>query len=228
MAGRRSKSRKPRRGYFVTFEGGEGSGKTTQIRRLAAKLRALGHPVTVTREPGSGPLGPVFRRLLLASTPLPNRCELFLFLADRAQHVETVVRPALARGRVVLCDRFEDSTTAYQGGGRGYPSALLSAANRAASGGLRPDRTFLLDVPPEVGIRRLSGRGESKDGLEREDIAFHRRVRAAYLALARREPRRVVKLDGTKEPAAVFEALWRRLPAWLRSPASSLPLKSRR
>lgn len=208
-----------RKGFFITFEGGEGCGKTTQLRLLAGRLRRLGHVVVTTKEPGAGPLGPVFRKLLLSrSITIPPAAELFLFLADRAQHVEKVIRPHLARGAVVLCDRYEDSTLAYQGGGRGFPIDFLQRANTLASGGLKADLTFFLDLPPQDAFRRLRGRNRGRDRMETEDRLFHERVRCFYRALARRHPRRVVCISAQKPVKEVFQAIWERLPAAFRKP----------
>ena len=182
-------------GLFVTFEGGEGTGKSTQIERLAALLRTRGLDPLVTREPGGTPIGERVRDLLLDVDRRPTPAtEVFLLEASRAELVATVVRPALEAGRDVLCDRFDDSTLAYQGGGRGLEADTLAALNRFATGGLRPDLTLLLDLDPAVGLRRRSGAGEA-NRLDREPEAFHRRVRERYLELARREPERIVVLD---------------------------------
>lgn len=207
-------------GLFVTFEGGEGSGKTTQIDRLAARLRARGDDPLLTREPGGSPLAEAIRALLLdpagsaaargvdapAVDPRPGaEAEAFLMVAARADLVVKVIRPALERGRVVICDRYTDSTLAYQGAGRGLPRDLLERLNRQATGGLTPDLTLLFDIDPEAGIAR---RGPATNRLDREPIDFHRRVRAALLDLARAEPGRFVVLDATKPPAALEEAVW--------------------
>jgi len=182
-------------GLFVTFEGGEGTGKSTQIERLAALLRTRGLDPLVTREPGGTPIGERVRDLLLDVDRRPTAAtEVFLLEASRAELVATVVRPALEAGRDVLCDRFDDSTLAYQGGGRGLEADTLATLNRFATGGLRPDLTLLLDLDPAVGLRRRSGAGEA-NRLDREPEAFHRRVRERYLELARREPERIVVLD---------------------------------
>lgn len=177
----------PRRGLFLAFEGGEGAGKTTQVRRLADALRDAGHRVTVAREPGSTPLGERVRETVLADLGLgvPPRSELFLMLAARAAFVEQVVLPAVARGEVVIADRFELSTLAYQGAGRGLPLAEVRACNRFATGGVVPDATLLLDLDPEEGARRQVAAGKSRDRMEREDAAFHARVAAGYRELAR-------------------------------------------
>jgi dTMP kinase len=187
---------------FVTFEGTEGSGKTTALAFVADRLRAAGESVRATREPGSGPFGPKIRALLLEATELDPVTELFLFLADRAQHVEHVVRPALARGEIVLCDRFSDSTIAYQGYARRGDLELLRRLNELATGGLAPDLTLLFDLDPAIGLRRLG----SSDRLDREPIGFHEDVRRGFLAESKRDPGRWRVLDATA-PAEVLGEL---------------------
>lgn len=210
-------------GYVITFEGVEGSGKSTQCRLLAEALRQAGHACVVSREPGGTPLGERIRELLLHApgAAITSLAELFLYLADRAQHVEEVLRPALAAGRVVLCDRFTDSTLAYQGDGRGHDRELLRQLNHVAGKGLVPDLTLLLDLPVEVGLRRLAQRctaaSRAGDRLEREELAFHERVRRGYLALAAAEPRRIAVIPaggGIEEVRAeVLRLVQARLPA---------------
>jgi len=204
-------------GLFVTFEGGEGSGKSTQIARLAARLRALGADPLVTREPGGTPLAEGIRTLLLdpKHKPLPIS-EALLMVAARADLVATVLRPALAAGRPVLCDRYTDSTLAYQGGGRGLDARMLEGWNAAATGGLVPDLTFLFDLDPQVGLARREAAGLQANRLDRETQEFHRRVRERYLELAAREPERWRVLDATLTHDAleaqvreVFETRWR-------------------
>jgi len=186
-----------RPGLFITFEGGEGSGKSTQIARLAERLRAGGRDPVVTREPGGTPLGEGIRALLLDPARPPDALtEALLMVAARAELVARVIRPALARGQVVLCDRYADSTLVYQGAGRGLDRALLRSLNDAATGGLTPDLTLLLDLDPAIGLSRRSAAGEP-NRLDREPEAFHARVRAAYLELSREEPARWVALDAT-------------------------------
>jgi dTMP kinase len=178
-------------GVFITFEGGDGAGKTTQMRLLAeALLRAGVEPVTV-REPGGTLTGESIREILLgpAHDELTAVAELFLFAASRAQLTAQVIRPALEAGRVVLCDRYADSTTAYQGHGRGLDLDLVRAVNDAATGGLVPDLTLVLDVEPHEGVAAASAGGP--DRMERQEIAFHTRVRDGYAAIAAAEPERV-------------------------------------
>lgn len=192
-----------RRGLFVTFEGGEGAGKSTVIAAAAEALRAAGSSVLVTREPGAGEFGAAVRALLLDYGAMPARSELFLFLADRANHCEHIVRPALERGEVVLSDRHADSTLVYQGLVRGLDEVFVRAANAFAVNGLRPDRTFLLDVPPEVGL----GRRAETNRLDREPLEFHERVRAGFLQLADEEPNRWRIIDAMQSPRAVLDCV---------------------
>lgn len=197
------------RGLLITFEGIEGSGKSTQIRRLAAFLRRRGVRVRVTREPGGTPAAERLRRLLLARgrrwLPL---AELLLVNAARAEHVQQVVRPALGRGAWVVCDRFTDATLAYQGYGRGLPIARVHQINRLATGGLSPDRTIFLDLPAAHSLRRARRRG-TPSRFEDESTAFHRRVREGYRAIARREPRRVHRIFAAGSRAAVWSRVRR-------------------
>ncbi len=185
---------------FVTFEGPEGAGKTTLIRALGEALRASGEPVVATREPGGGgPTSVSIRELLLQSETLTLEAELLLFLADRAEHVARVIRPALEQGALVLCDRYSDSTMVYQGYARGHDLAWLRELDAFASGGLRPDLTVLLDLDPEVGLARL----KNPDRLDAQPLAFHRKVREGFLCEMEREPGRWVRLDATEPPSAL-------------------------
>lgn len=187
---------------FITFEGIDGCGKTTQLELLRAHLTAAGHAVVTTREPGGTALAEAVRNYLLHSTqPLASASELLLFGAARAQHVTELIRPALERGEVVLSDRFADSSLAYQGGGLGLDRAFIAAMNRFATGGLQPDLTFLLDVDPAVGHQRRMDQGD--DRIEGRGIEFQQRVRDCYLGLARAEPDRVVVIDASP-PAKVI------------------------
>ena len=184
---------------LITFEGVEGSGKTTQMARLGRWLRQRGHRVELTREPDGTALGVGVRRLFERS-PEPLT-EVFLFLAARHQHVAEKVRPWLDRGRVVLCDRYTDATVAYQGYGRGIDPATIRELNVQAAGGVLPDLTLLFDLDPGEGLRRIGRR--RLDHFERERLAFHRRVRRGYLEIQRAEPKRVRVIDAARAPAAV-------------------------
>lgn len=186
-----------KRGLFVTFEGIEGSGKSTQLRLLARRLRRLGVPLLVTRQPGGTPAGARLRRLILHAGHLDPRAELLLLFADRRQHLAESIEPALAEGTLVLCDRYTDASRAYQGAGRRLGEELVDLLH-ARFCGREPDRTYLFDCPPETGLARVAASRPGKDRIEREALAFHRRVRASYLARARREPGRFLVLDGTR------------------------------
>jgi dTMP kinase len=198
---------------FVAFEGGEGAGKSTQVAALAALLRARDHEVVETYEPGDTRIGPDVRRLVLghASTGLSAKAEALLYAADRAEHVESVVRPALDRGAVVLTDRYVDSSLAYQGAGRPLDYAAVASVNAWATGGLVPDLTIVLDLDPAEGLRR----GGVPDRLEVEPLEFHRRVRAKFLELAAEEPARYVVLDGSAPPEQVQAEVAAAVLAWL-------------
>ena len=186
-------------GLLITLEGIEGSGKSTQASHLRNTLVQERIPVSLTREPGGSPLAERIREILLrgGEEPLAPGAELLLFLAARAQHVARTIRPALDRGEVVVCDRFTDATIAYQGGGRTIPETFLTSLNDWATGGLRPARTYLLDVPVDVGLERAKKRTGAPDRFETESRAFFEAVRARYLYIARREPERMVVLRGT-------------------------------
>ena len=194
---------------FITFEGIEGCGKTTQLRLLAADLERRGYEVIATREPGGCPIGDAVRRILLdpENNAMVPRAELLLYAAGRAQHVEEVIRPALAAGRIVLCDRYIDATAAYQGFGRGLPGEMIDGLNTLAVSGLVPDLTFLLDLPVEEGLGRAVERNAAtalqEDRFERESLKFHQRVREGYLSIARRESRfRIIDAGGTTQQVA--------------------------
>lgn len=200
---------------FVTFEGPEGAGKSTALRTIAAKLEESGRGVLTTREPGGGPLGRRIRQMLLEEGQVSPETELLLFLADRANHVETIIRPALAEGKVVLCDRHADSTIVYQGYARGLDLEFLRAGNRFATKGLVPDLTLLFDLDPVVGLGRLNiveenlfGADEKRrdvNRLDREPIEFHQKVRDGFLKLAQNEPGRFVILNAEKAPSELAE-----------------------
>ena len=189
---------------FVTFEGLDGSGKTTQLRLLAERLTAEGRDVVVTREPGGTELGEAVRDLVLHGGNVAPWAEAALYAASRAQHVEEVIRPALARGAVMLCDRYVDSSVAYQGVARGLGLERVLDLNLAAVGGLLPDLTLLLEMDATVADARMTGK---RDRLEREDASFHARAAAGYRELAARFPERIVVLDATLPPAELAERI---------------------
>jgi dTMP kinase len=189
--------------FFVAFEGGEGTGKSTQIARAAQWLRERGHDVLETREPGGTPLGQELRRLVLdPAGHVTPRSETLLYAADRAHHVDTVIRPALEAGRVVLTDRYVDSTLAYQGAGRGLDDARV--VTTWATGGLLPHLTVLLDLDPRIGLARAGARS-ALDRLEADTLQFHEAVRAGFLALAAEAPDRYLVVDATADEVAVAE-----------------------
>jgi dTMP kinase len=199
---------------FITFEGVEGSGKTTQIQRLKRYLTKRGTPCKVTREPGGCPIGDKVRKILLnpehrAMTPLS---ELLLYEASRIQHVKEVIEPHLRKGVVVLCDRFSDATVAYQGYGRGIDLRVVESLNRLTSQGIKPDITFLLDCPSHLGLKRALQRNrtlnkEREGRFEKEKIQFHHRVRRGYLSIAEKEPDRVKVIDTREGEDKVFEKI---------------------
>jgi dTMP kinase len=196
---------------FITLEGPEGAGKTTQLRALADFLRGCGHAVVTTREPGGTAIGDQIRHVLhdTANVAMSPTAEVLLYAASRAQLVAEVIQPALAAGRVVLCDRYADSTMAYQGYGRGLDRDALAALTAVATGGLRPDLTLLLDLDVERGLARRRDEGEEMNRLDLETIEFHCRVRAGYLTLAAAEPTRWHIIDADRSPAAVQDDLRR-------------------
>jgi len=209
------------RGRFITFEGGEGCGKSTQVKRLAAALAARGIRVVETREPGGTPLAEKVRGLLkdeLADPPC-DRAELLLFLAARAQLVRSVIRPALDSGAWVLSDRFSDSTVAYQGYGRGLDIGFIAAANGFACDALKPDLTLLLDVEPSVAAARMRKReaatNTTADRIERAGDDFHARLRAGFRTLAAAEPERIARLDANGTPDEVWEQVWKSVTRFL-------------
>ena len=200
---------------FITFEGCDGTGKSTQIKLLEGHLSAQGKSCVLTREPGGTNLGRHIRQVLLevGKQSIGSPTELFLYLADRAQHVQEIIIPALGRGKVVLCDRHTDSTLAYQGYGRGIDLELLRRLNNMASYGLRPDLTFLLDCPVHIGLSRTAERNSRTSGtniedrFEKEKLEFHETVRQGFLELARAEPGRISVIDASGTIHEAFEAI---------------------
>jgi dTMP kinase len=203
-----------KRGRFITFEGIEGAGKSSLQRALAEALATRGRLVCATREPGGTPLAEEIRQLALArrADGMPPTTELLLMFAARAAHVSQRIEPALARGEWVLCDRFTDASRAYQGGGRGLDEGTIDALASIAHPSLKPDLTFLLDLPPEAGLARARSRQEQGDRFEDEALTFFARVRARYLELAAREPQRFCVLDAMQSPAQLQAAALARLP----------------
>lgn len=212
------------RGFFITFEGGEGAGKSTQIRLLQQHLQESGQAVLVTREPGGSPGAEAVRHVILsgAAEPFGPAMEVVLFAAARLDHVQQVIRPALEQGAVVLCDRFYDSTRAYQGTSRGVNKTLLSALERAAVGDTVPDLTIILDIDAKVGLQRASDRrGEGgADRFEKEALAIHQRRRDAFLAIAKAEPDRCVIINAERSVDAVAVSVRKAVDAAMKKKAS--------
>lgn len=208
-------------GFFVTLEGPEGAGKSTHAAMLSRRLRDLGWEVVAVREPGGTPVGESIRGLLQREEHLEPEAELLLFAACRAQLVRSVILPALERGACVVCDRFADSTVAYQGFGRGLPLEVIERLNAFAVGGRWPDLTLLLDLEPELGLRRIAERygreALSHDRIEKEAAAFHERVRRGFLRLAAQAPERWRVIDCSGDVAPVGEAVWSAVAARVQS-----------
>jgi dTMP kinase len=197
------------RGRFITLEGGEGAGKSTQLKRLAERLRGRGLEVVATREPGGSPGAEAIRELVLngAADRWSPITETLLMYAARRDHIERVIAPALNRGAWVVCDRFADSTRAYQGAGGGTDPALIAALEAQVLGEARPDLTLIFDIPPEVGLERAQVRG-GEMRFESKGLAFHQRLRDGFLAIARGEPQRCTLIDATSSMEAVEAAVW--------------------
>jgi dTMP kinase len=206
---------------FITFEGIEGCGKTTQIGLLTSFLERLHRPFLLTREPGGTGVGEQIRQILLSSenVGIEPMAELYLYAAARVQHIRQVISPALREGKLVICDRFADATLAYQGYGRGMDLAWIEEIHARTMENVKPDLTFLLDLPVEEGLRRALKRMEKhsvkEDRFEKEALDFHRRVREGYLILARNQPRRIVALDGMKEEKTLHREILTHLPGGL-------------
>jgi len=203
-------------GRFITFEGGEGAGKSTQLRRLAARL-APGREVVATREPGGSPGAESIRDLLVngAADRWSPVTETLLMYAARRDHVERVITPALARGAWVVCDRFADSTRAYQGAAGGTDPLLISSLETYVLAGVRPDLTLILDLPTEAGLARAGGRGDAESRFQSKGVAFHERLRAAFLDIARAEPDRCAVIDAAQDEDTVAAAVWEAVGARL-------------
>jgi len=207
---------------FITFEGGEGGGKSTQARRLAAHLSAAGVPVLLTREPGGSPGAEAIRSVILNGTGFDPVAESMLMFAARREHLVATIRPALAAGMWVISDRFADSTRAYQCHGQGVPGETYQRLADLALEGFRPDLTLILDLPPETGMARATARGVAADRYERLDAAFHARIRAGFLAIAAAEPERCVVVDAARAPDAVFADVLRTVSHRLPVPSPAL------
>jgi dTMP kinase len=203
---------------FITFEGIEGCGKTTQIGHLTSFLKRVHRPFLLTREPGGTEVGEQIRKILLSSenVGIEPMAELFLYAAARVQHLRQVIFPALREEKIVLCDRFLDATIAYQGYGRGLDLDWIAAIHRHAMEEVKPDLTFLLDLPVEEGLKRaqkrIEGQTIKEDRFEKENLAFHQRVRGGYLLLARQDPQRIIMLDGMKDESILHQEIISHLP----------------
>ena len=199
------------RGTFITLEGGEGTGKSTQAARLVARLAARGIDVVHTREPGGSPGAEAIRALVLSGDAgrWSARTELLLMFAARSDHLERTIRPALNAGRWVVCDRFADSSRAYQGAGGGVPTALIEALDRDVVATDQPDMTLIFDLPVEVGLERALERGAAETRFESKGLEFHRRLRDGFLSISAQHPERCRLIDATGEPDAVTERVWR-------------------
>ncbi len=199
------------RGYFITLEGGEGAGKSTQAVLLAEKIKASGRDVVRTREPGGSPGAEAIRALLVngATDRWSPISETLLMYAARRDHIERVIAPALVRGAVVVCDRYADSTRAYQGAGGGAPYALINALEESVLGDVRPHLTLIFELPSAVGLARAKARAGGEGRFEAKDITFHERLRAAFLNIAHNEPERCVLIDGQPDSGSVAEMVWR-------------------
>jgi len=198
------------RGLFITFEGIDGCGKSTQLSIAAERLRGEGFPILVTREPGGTPIAEKIREILISpeNSEMVNECELLLYLAARAQHVREKIIPALNEGKIVLCDRFQEATFAYQGFGRNFPLEYLKGLNNFATGSLFPDCTFIFDISESVSRNRLEAMNKGKDRLEQNGLDFYRKIRNGYHQLASEEPKRIILLNGEKSVSEVSELVY--------------------
>jgi dTMP kinase len=212
-----------RQARFITFEGGDGAGKTTLIDKIHTYLEDQGYTVVRTRAPGGSQVGAEIRKLLLAKHPLAlsTRCELFLFLADRAQHVDEIIRPALDKQQIVLCDRFNDSTLAYQGYARGFDKKWIETLLRFASDKITPDLTLFLDLDPKIGFERAKKGRTGPDRIESEALAFHRKIRQAFRQIAKAHPKRFLTINAELSPETVFEQAKEKIDALLKNTRKS-------
>jgi dTMP kinase len=202
-----------KRGFFVTLEGGEGAGKSTLALGLKNKFEKAGHPVVITREPGGTPKGEEIRKILLAGIVqrLGPMAEMLLFASARDEHLKQIIRPALEKHQVVICDRFSDSTRAYQGYVGGVERSLVERLDKVVVDHTQPDMTFILDISPEVGLARVKLRAGRTDRFESETLNFHRKLRAAFFDIAQRFPERCIILDGEQSREAILEKAWNAL-----------------
>ncbi len=208
-----------KKGLFITFEGGDGAGKTTLIDKVYNYLYKTDRDVVKTRAPGGTEMGKEIRNLLLHKhdAPVAVRCELLLFLADRAQHVDELILPALKKEKIVLCDRFNDSTIAYQGGARGLTAGRVFDLCNFACDGLKPDLTLYLDLDPKIGFERNKKAGLAKDRIESETLKFHQTIRKAFQLIAKKEPKRFILIDASKTPEEVYTQAKEKIDALLKS-----------
>jgi len=195
---------------FITFEGGEGAGKSTTIKRLVSALKLDGYQIVLTREPGGTPISEEIRNVILdlKNIDMDPMTEALLYAASRRQHIVQKILPALKEGKLVLCDRFLDSSLAYQGGARGLGIDRVYALNKFATEGLKPDLTILFDIVPEAGLKRIANNKREVNRLDEEKLAFHNAVRDAFHELSKREPKRFVIVDASKSPDEVFGAAY--------------------
>lgn len=207
------------KGTFITFEGGDGAGKTTLIHSIFNYLEKAGRNVAETRAPGGTQIGQDIRNLLLHKhdAPLSKRTELLLFIADRAQHVDELILPNLKKGKIVLCDRFNDSTLAYQAGARGFDEKWVRTLCDFACDGLKPDLTLYLDLDPKIGFERVKKAGVAKDRIESETLKFHQKIRTAFKKIAKKEPKRFIIIDASQSPEEVYAAAKVRIDALLKT-----------
>lgn len=207
-----------RKGVFITFEGIDGCGKSTQLKEIAQKLSNLSLPVLVTREPGGTSIAEKIREILISpqNSEMVNECELFLYLAARAQHVREKIIPALNDGMIVLCDRFQEATFSYQGFGRDIPMEFLVSTNRFATGGLLPDCTFIFDISVELSTQRMLKMNKAKDRLEQNGCDFYERISNGYRFLAEKDPQRVCLLDGSRSIDEISESIYNKTTEVLR------------
>jgi len=208
-----------KKNLFITFEGIDGSGKSTQARKLASRLKKIGLPVILTLEPGGTSIGFYIRKILLdpKNQNISSMTELFLYLADRAQHIREVIEPALKKGLWVISDRFYDATIAYQGYGRGIDVSFINLLNQKICGDIKPDITFLLDCPAEIALKRTFKRKSEKDQLrfEQEELIFHKMVREGYLSIANKNKKRIIRIDAKRSMNKIEEEIFNKIKEFI-------------